>query len=86
MKSQKAFVVFLLNDGYQPVETKHGVSYVRDGSPTLQLNFDGSFNQSLKKRWNLFLKLWLKNGKDWIDGLAKQYKAVYKINLIGVAT
>ncbi|MDQ8953396.1 hypothetical protein RFH42_10540 [Acinetobacter rudis] len=84
MKSQKAFVVFLLNDGYQPVETKQGVSYVRDGSPTLQLNFDGSFNQSLKKRWNLFLKLWLKNGKDWIEALAKQYRFNFDIKLVGV--
>lgn len=84
MKSQKAFVVFLLNDGYQPIETKQGVLYVREGSPDLRLNFDGSFSQSLKKRWDLFLKLWLRNGKDWIDGLAKQYKFNCEIEVVGV--
>lgn len=74
MRSQKAFVVFILNDGYQPFETKSGVSYVREGSPSLHLGFDGSFNDSLQKRWNLFCKLWLKRGKAWIENLASQFR------------
>lgn len=74
MNYQKAFVVFLQNDGYQAIETKAGVSYVREGSPSLHLGFDGSLNQSLKRRWDLFLKLWLKNGKAWVDCLAAQFR------------
>ena len=88
MLHQKAFVTFLINSGRVPVVKKTGVSYICEGKETLHINYDGSLNKAMKKRYELFLELWLKRDKTFVEELAAQYRfnpsLVQKFNSLGM--
>lgn len=66
---QHAFILFILSGGYRFKRTPCGVQYYKAGKEPLFIGSDGKCNQALRARWDLFCKMWLKNGKEFLEGL-----------------
>ena len=68
-KIQRAFVKFIFRGGYKVKPTPQGVQYYKAGKDALFIGTNCQMNEAMKARWNLFCKMWLKNGKEFLDGL-----------------
>ena len=69
-----AFTMFLASDGYQCVINKivGEAVFTKANKPGLKIDNAGNMNGAAQKRYELFLKLWLKNGKEFILRLQTQ--------------
>ncbi len=69
-----AFTMFVTNDGYQCVINKiiGEAVFTKANKPGLKIDNLGSMNEAAQKRYELFLKLWLKNGKEFVLRLQAQ--------------
>lgn len=69
-----AFTMFLACDGYQCVINQiiGECVFTKANKPGLKIDKLGNMNEAAKKRYELFLKLWLKNGKEFIHRLQAQ--------------
>lgn len=65
---QHAFILFILSGGYKFKAMSCGVQYYKAGKDALFIDVNGKMNDAMRDRWNLFCKMWLKNGKEFIDG------------------
>ncbi|MBU3845919.1 MAG: hypothetical protein H9855_02875 [Candidatus Acinetobacter avistercoris] len=68
-KIQLAFIQFIFCGGYKVKPTPCGVQYYKAGKDALFIGTNCQMNEAMKARWNLFCKMWLKNGKEFLDGL-----------------
>lgn len=68
-KIQRAFVKFIFRDGYKVKPTPQGVQYYKAGKDALFIGTNCQMNEAMKARWDLFCKMWLKNGKEFLEGL-----------------
>ena len=69
-----AFTMFIASDGYQCVINKiiGESTFTKANKPGLKIDKLGKMNEAAQKRFELFLKLWLKNGKDFVLRLRAQ--------------
>ncbi|CAM2994997.1 hypothetical protein [Acinetobacter celticus] len=69
-----AFTMFIASDGYQCVIKKiiGEATFTKANKPGLKIDKLGKMNEAAQKRYELFLKLWLKNGKDFVLRLRAQ--------------
>ena len=63
-----AFTMFVASDGYQCVINKiiGEANFTKANQPSLKIDGLGNMNKAAQKRYELFLRLWLKNGKDFV--------------------
>lgn len=68
------FEMWLLNDGYfgRPDKRFASVQYTKSEKPSLVINGHGVMNEACKKRYAVFLRSYLRNGKSFIEGLKAQ--------------
>ena len=68
------FTMFIASDGYQCVINKiiGEATFTKANKPGLKIDKLGKMNEATQKRYELFLKLWLKNGKDFVLRLRAQ--------------
>ena len=68
------FTIFNASDGYQCVINKiiGEATFTKANKPGLKIDKLGKMNEAAQKRYELFLKLWLKNGKDFVLRLRAQ--------------
>ena len=68
------FTIFNANDEYHCVINKiQGEAvFTKPNKPSLKIDGLGKMNEAAQKRFELFLKLWLKNGKDFVLRLRAQ--------------
>ncbi|MEN4984544.1 hypothetical protein [Acinetobacter modestus] len=66
---QIAFRVWLLRCGYQIKRNPLTVEFIKHKSDRLELNHNGKMNKAMQHQYKAFLSQWLKNGKEFIDGL-----------------
>lgn len=66
---QHAFILFILKGGYKFKRTPCGVQYYKAGKEPLFISISGKLNQAMQERWDLFCKMWLKNGKEFLEKL-----------------
>ena len=69
-----ALAVFIVNDAYKASisKSKKVIAYTKPCKPTLTIDHRGEMNEAMQKRYVLFLKIWLKFGKDFIQRLKAQ--------------
>ena len=69
-----AFTMFIASDGHQCVINKiiGESTFTKANKPGLKIDKLGKMNEAAQKRYELFLKLWLKNGKDFVLRLRAQ--------------
>ncbi|WP_374663862.1 hypothetical protein [Acinetobacter sp.] len=69
-----AFTMFVANDGYQCVINKiiGEAVFTKANKPGLKIDRLGKMNEAAQKRYELFLRMWLKNGKEFILRLQAQ--------------
>ena len=69
-----AFTMFVANDDYQCVINKiiGEATFTKANKPGLRIDRLGNMNEAAQKRFELFLKLWLKNGKEFVLRLQAQ--------------
>ena len=69
-----AFTMFVANDDYQCVINKiiGEATFTKANKPGLKIDRLGNMNEAAQKRFELFLKLWLKNGKEFVLRLQAQ--------------
>ncbi|AXY56838.1 hypothetical protein CDG60_09850 [Acinetobacter chinensis] len=69
-----AFTMFIATDGYKCVINKivGEAVFTKANKPGLKIDRFGNMNEPAQKRYELFLKLWLKNGKAFVLRLQAQ--------------
>ncbi|MBP8005836.1 hypothetical protein MMO38_13920 [Acinetobacter sp. NIPH 1852] len=66
---QIAFREWLKKNGYMPKRNALTVEFIKPKSARLELNYKGQMNKAMQHQYLSFLNQWLKNGKEFIDGL-----------------
>lgn len=68
------FEMWLLNDGYfgRPDKRLAAVQYTKPEKPSLVINGKGVMNEACQKRYAVFLRSYLRNGKSFIESLKAQ--------------
>lgn len=69
-----AFTMFVANDGYQCVINRiiGEAVFTKANKPGLKIDRLGKMNEAAQKRYELFLRMWLKNGKEFVLRLQAQ--------------
>lgn len=68
-KIQHAFVKFIFRGGYKVKPTPQGVQYYKAGKDALFIDTNCQMNEAMKARWDLFCRVWLRDGKEFLDEL-----------------
>ena len=66
---QHAFILFILSGGYRFKRTPCGVQYYKAGKDALFIGTNCQMNEAMKARWDLFCRVWLRDGKEFLEGL-----------------
>ena len=66
---QIAFREWLKRSGWKRISHPLSVEFIKPKSPRLELNSKGQMNKAMQQQYQAFLGQWLKNGKEFIDGL-----------------
>lgn len=69
-----AFTMFVASDGYQCVINKilGETIFTKANKPGLKIDRLGNMNEAAQKRYELFLRMWFKKGKEFILRLQAQ--------------
>lgn len=78
MKSQKAFLMFLKNDGYTATITARGIDFKKPCAPDLRQDHRHGPNEAMRHRQLLFFKIWFRKDKSFIDDLAAEFERQLK--------
>ncbi|OTG81840.1 hypothetical protein B9T31_15065 [Acinetobacter sp. ANC 4558] len=67
-KLQPLFAVFVANDDYKySINKLQGeVVFTKPKKPSLKIDSHGNLNKEAQKKYEVFLNLWLRHGKDFI--------------------
>lgn len=68
------FTMFLINDGYDYEVGDATVYFSKPTKQQIKISINGKMNNAGKERYALFLKIWLKRGKEFIEKLVAEYR------------
>ena len=62
------FEIWLIKDGFKGKRTQISVQYF-NAKQRLEMDYTGRMNKPMKQRYEIFLKQYLNNGKEFLEGL-----------------
>ncbi len=68
-----AFTMFLINDGHSYEVGKDSVYFTKPNKKQVRIDRSGKMNDMGQSRYEVFLKMWLQRGKEFITKLQAQF-------------
>ena len=62
------FEIWLIRSGFKGKRTQTSVQYF-NAKQRLEMDYTGRMNKAMKRKYMLFLKLYLNNGKEFLESL-----------------